>query len=121
MKLPKKLKGLKTTLVPYPQAPFELGAEKSHVVIHIFLASHEKRPAVMHRLWRNGQWAHAITAYGLPPCLFNEQRVGVDFEHQPQLALRQFLIRRIEKNAALEQGSMRVCHQRAYIARRVLC
>src|SRR5258708_22542952 len=63
------------------RAPFELGAEKSRVVIHIFFAPHEKRPAVMHRLWRNGQWAHAITAYGLPPCLFNEQRVGVDFEH----------------------------------------
>src|SRR5437763_80003 len=79
-------------------AGLDLCREKTRVEIHIFFASHDKCYAVMHCLWRHGQWALPITTNSLPPRLFNEQGVGVDFEHQAQLSFRLFLIGRIEKN-----------------------
>src|SRR5260370_5204519 len=54
-------------------------AEKTRVEIHIFFASHDKCYAVMYCLWRHGHWALPITTTSLPPCLFNEQGVWVDF------------------------------------------
>ena len=51
--------------------------------------------------------------------LLGQKRDRVGLVHQPQLALRVRLGRRIEEDAALEQRAMEVGDQRADVARRI--
>src|SRR5262245_6457945 len=92
--------------------------EHPHQDLHLRLAADEEGRALMQSRRLDVEDA-ALAVGGHAAGLLAEEGDGVGFVHEPKLALSVLLGRRIEKDAALEEGAVKVGDEGADVARRV--